>query len=82
MAEYEACTMGITMAIEYQVKTLKVFDDSTIVIYHLRREWKMSDAKLITYHNYVMEISEHFDKITFHYVQRDENQMADAMATL
>ncbi|RDX70510.1 hypothetical protein CR513_50238, partial [Mucuna pruriens] len=29
-----------------------------------------------------MEMSEHFDKITFHYVPRDDNQMADALATL
>ncbi|RDX70091.1 hypothetical protein CR513_50704, partial [Mucuna pruriens] len=29
-----------------------------------------------------MELSEHFDKISFHYVPRDENQMADALATL
>ncbi|RDY11702.1 hypothetical protein CR513_03583, partial [Mucuna pruriens] len=29
-----------------------------------------------------MEMSEHFDKITFHYVPRDENQMVDALTTL
>ncbi|RDX66414.1 putative protein K02A2.6, partial [Mucuna pruriens] len=38
MAEYEACAMGITMAIEHQVKTLRVFGDSTLVIYQLRGE--------------------------------------------
>ncbi|RDX64755.1 hypothetical protein CR513_56650, partial [Mucuna pruriens] len=29
-----------------------------------------------------MEMSEHFDKITFHYVPRDKNQMVDALGTL
>ncbi|RDX90367.1 hypothetical protein CR513_27773, partial [Mucuna pruriens] len=40
------------------------------------------NAKMILYHNHVMEMSEHFNKITFHYILRDENQMADALATL
>ncbi|RDX65199.1 hypothetical protein CR513_56162, partial [Mucuna pruriens] len=45
-------------------------------------EWETRDAKLILYHNHVMEMSEHFDKVTFHYVSQDENQMVDALATL
>ncbi|RDX93158.1 hypothetical protein CR513_24617, partial [Mucuna pruriens] len=40
MAEYEACTMGITMVAEHQVSKLKVFGDSTLVIYQLRGEWE------------------------------------------
>ncbi|RDX92350.1 Pol polyprotein, partial [Mucuna pruriens] len=82
MAKYEACAMRIMMALEHQVKELKVFDDSTLVIYQLHGECEMRDAKLILYHNHVTEMSEHFDKITFHYVPRDKNQMDDALATL
>ncbi|RDX85142.1 hypothetical protein CR513_33699, partial [Mucuna pruriens] len=40
MAEYEACTMGLTMALKHQVKKLKVFGDSTLVIYQLHGEWE------------------------------------------
>ncbi|RDY11609.1 hypothetical protein CR513_03711, partial [Mucuna pruriens] len=67
MAEYEACAMG------HQVKALRVFDDSTLVIYQLHGEWETCDVKLIPYHNYVMEMCEQFDKITFHYIPRNEN---------
>ncbi|RDX70653.1 hypothetical protein CR513_50077, partial [Mucuna pruriens] len=35
MAKYGACAMGITMALEHQVKELKVFADPTLVIYQL-----------------------------------------------
>ncbi|RDX90425.1 Retrovirus-related Pol polyprotein from transposon opus, partial [Mucuna pruriens] len=35
MVEYEACAMGITMAIDHQVKKLKVFGDLMLVIYQL-----------------------------------------------
>ncbi|RDY04763.1 hypothetical protein CR513_11485, partial [Mucuna pruriens] len=73
IAEYEVNAIGVIMAIEHQVKMLKVFDDSALVIYQLRGEWETRDAKLIPYHDHIMEMSEYFDKITFHYVPRDEN---------
>ncbi|RDX64933.1 hypothetical protein CR513_56450, partial [Mucuna pruriens] len=66
MAEYEACAIGITMAIKHQVKRLK----------------ETRDPKLIPYHSHVTTMGEQFDKISFHYVPRDENQIADALATL
>ncbi|RDX92471.1 Retrovirus-related Pol polyprotein from transposon 17.6, partial [Mucuna pruriens] len=40
MTEYEACTMGLMMALEHQVKKLKVFKDSALVIFQLRGEWE------------------------------------------
>ncbi|RDX93094.1 hypothetical protein CR513_24687, partial [Mucuna pruriens] len=40
MVEYEACTMGIIMAIAHQIRKLKVFGDSALVIYQLREEWE------------------------------------------
>ncbi|RDX89105.1 Retrovirus-related Pol polyprotein from transposon 17.6, partial [Mucuna pruriens] len=82
MAEYEACTMGLLMALEYQVKKLIVFVDSALVIYQLRREWETRDVKLVPYHDHVREIVEAFDAVTFHHIPHKENQMADALATL
>ncbi|RDY08451.1 hypothetical protein CR513_07295, partial [Mucuna pruriens] len=40
MAKYDACAMGIIMAIEHQISRLKVFGDSALVIYQLRGEWE------------------------------------------
>ncbi|RDY07273.1 Retrovirus-related Pol polyprotein, partial [Mucuna pruriens] len=82
MAEYEACTMGLLMTLEYQVKRFKVFGDSALVIYQLRGEWEMRDAKLIPYHDHVREIVTAFDMVTFHHIPREENQMEDALTTL
>ncbi|RDX83081.1 Gypsy retrotransposon integrase-like protein 1, partial [Mucuna pruriens] len=82
MVEYEACAMGITMAIEHQVKKLKVFGDSTLVIYQLHREWETRNPKLIPYHSHITTMGEQFDEISFHYVPRDKNQMVDALETL
>ncbi|XP_052477727.1 uncharacterized protein LOC128033735 [Gossypium raimondii] len=42
----------------------------------------MRDPKLIRYLKLVLELIEEFDSITFQYLPRDKNQMADALATL
>ncbi|KAK5786691.1 hypothetical protein PVK06_041331 [Gossypium arboreum] len=82
MAEYEACIMGLQAAIERGIKTLKVYGDSALVIYQLKGEWETRDPKLINYRKVVLGLLEEFDDITFNYLPRDENQMADALATL
>ncbi|XP_040950910.1 uncharacterized protein [Gossypium hirsutum] len=82
MAEYETCIMGICVAIDRKIKVLEVYGDSTWVIYQLKGEWETRDPKLISYRKLVLELIEQFDDITFFYLPRDENQMADALATL
>ncbi|KAG8498128.1 hypothetical protein CXB51_007052 [Gossypium anomalum] len=82
MAEYEACIMGIRAAIDREIKVLEVYGDSAMVIYQLKGEWETRDPKLISYRKLILELIEEFDDITFHYLPRDENQMADALATL
>ncbi|KAG8491169.1 hypothetical protein CXB51_014308 [Gossypium anomalum] len=82
MAEYEACIMGLRAAIERGIKTLEVYGDSALVIYQLRGEWETRDPKLINYRKVVLGLLEEFDDITFNYIPRDENQMADALVTL
>ncbi|KAA3459221.1 RNA-directed DNA polymerase (Reverse transcriptase), Ribonuclease H-like protein [Gossypium australe] len=82
MAEYEACIIGIRPAIDCKVKVLEVYRDSALVIYQLKGEWETRDPKLISYQKLVWELIEEFDDITFFYLLRDENQMADTLATL
>ncbi|KAA3482967.1 RNA-directed DNA polymerase (Reverse transcriptase), Ribonuclease H [Gossypium australe] len=65
MVEYEACIMGICVAIKHKIKVLET-----------------RDPKLIEYRRLVLEIFEEFNDITFCYLLRDENQIADALATL
>ncbi|KAK5811939.1 hypothetical protein PVK06_027328 [Gossypium arboreum] len=82
MAKYEACIMGLRAAIERGIRTLKVYGDFALVIYQLRGEWETRDPKLINYRKVVLGLLEEFDDITFNYIPRDENQTADALATL
>ncbi|KAE8708450.1 high mobility group B protein 6-like [Hibiscus syriacus] len=82
MAEYEACVLGLRAAVERKVKMLKVYGDSALVIYQLMGEWETKDPKLVEYCKLVMELVEEFEEVTFNYLPREENQMADALATL
>ncbi|KAA3483835.1 RNA-directed DNA polymerase (Reverse transcriptase), Ribonuclease H [Gossypium australe] len=82
IAEYEACIMGLRAAIERDIKILKVSGDSALVIYQIRGYWEVRDSKLVKYHNLVVELVREFEEVTFNYFPREENQLADALATL
>ncbi|XP_017613847.1 uncharacterized protein LOC108458979 [Gossypium arboreum] len=71
-----------TVAIECKIKVLEVYEDSVLVIYQLRGEWKTRDSKMINYRSIVLGLIDEFGDITFNYLPRKENQMADALATL
>ncbi|XP_016667349.1 uncharacterized protein [Gossypium hirsutum] len=77
-----ACIMGLRAAIECKIKVLEVYGDSALVIYQLRGELETRDSKLINYRGIMLGLIEEFDDISFNYLPRDENQMADALATL
>ncbi|KAK5846906.1 hypothetical protein PVK06_003207 [Gossypium arboreum] len=82
MAKYEACIIVISAAIEHKIKVLEVYKNFALVIYQLKGEWEIRDPKLINYRKLVLKLIKEFDDITFCYLPRDENQMADALATL
>ena len=82
IAEYEACALGIQVAIDFGVRFLKVYEDLALVIHQLKVEWETRDHKLVPYQAYIKGLMELFDDISIHHIPRDENQMTDALATL
>ncbi|XP_031405692.1 uncharacterized protein LOC116214426 [Punica granatum] len=82
VAEYETCILGLQAAIDFKVKELEVFGDSMLTIFQTLGQWKTKDAKLVPYHEYLEELAENFEKISFTYTPRIKNQFADALATL
>ncbi|GAU51864.1 hypothetical protein TSUD_416480, partial [Trifolium subterraneum] len=82
MAEYEACIMGLEAVINHRIKILEVYGDSALVIYQVKGEWETRHPKFIPYRAHVVKLTEYFDEITFHHIPREENQVADALATL
>ncbi|XP_058766924.1 uncharacterized protein LOC131640541 [Vicia villosa] len=82
MAEYEACIMGLEKAIDLRIKILDVFGDSALVINQIKGEWETRHLSLILYRYYARRLLTFFNKVEFYHIPREENQMADALATL
>ena len=53
--EYEACIMGLQATIAKELKNLKVYGDSALVIYQLWGDWLTRNSRMILYHIRVME---------------------------
>ncbi|XP_042484524.1 uncharacterized protein LOC122064815 [Macadamia integrifolia] len=53
IAEYEACAIGLEIALTIGVKKIQVFGDSSIVICETQGKWKTRDEKLKPYQEYL-----------------------------
>ena len=82
MVEYEAFIMGLEEAIDLRFKVLYVYVDSALVINQIKGEWDARHPGLIPYKDYARRLLSFFNKVEFHHIPRDENQMADALETL
>ena len=82
MVEYEACIFGLKVAIDLGIKSLSVFGDSALVINQIKGEWDTKHPNLIPYKERVLTLIPYFERITFEHFQREENQLADALATM
>ncbi|XP_058741246.1 uncharacterized protein LOC131613609 [Vicia villosa] len=82
MEEYEACIMGLEEAIDLRIKILDVYGDSALVINQIKGEWETCHLGLIPYRDYARRLLTFFNKVEFQNIPREENQMANALATL
>ncbi|XP_070035576.1 uncharacterized protein [Nicotiana tomentosiformis] len=82
MAEYEACILGLKLAIDTNVQELLVFGYSDLLVHQVLGEWARKNTKILSYLYYVQELMERFTKIEFKHVPRMQNEFADALATL
>ncbi|XP_050916317.1 uncharacterized protein LOC127131440 [Lathyrus oleraceus] len=56
MAEYEACILGIEVAVDLRIKILEVYEDSALVISQVKGDWATRYHKLIPYKEHVFKI--------------------------
>ncbi|XP_070040826.1 uncharacterized protein [Nicotiana tomentosiformis] len=82
MAEYEACILGLKLAINMNVQELLVIGDSDLLVHHVLGEWAINNTKIFPYLYYVQELMKRFTKIDFKQFSRIQNKFADALATL
>ena len=81
-AEYEACIIGMEAALSLGVEKIDIFGDSNLIISEVRGEWKVRHEKLRPYHEYLENLQAQFEQVNFYHLPREENQLADSLATL
>ena len=82
MAEYEACILGLKMAVDMSVYELLVIGDSDLLIHQVQGEWAVKNPKIVPYVQYVQNLCNRFRKIEFRHTPRIQNELADALATI
>ena len=53
IVEYEACILGLETTLKLEIRQMKVFGDSNLVLRQIKGEWKTRDTKLRPYHTYL-----------------------------
>ena len=52
------------------------------MISQIKGEWDTKHPNLIPYREHVLRLIPYFEEITFDHIPREENQLADALATM
>nr|CAN60991.1 hypothetical protein VITISV_009628 [Vitis vinifera] len=82
IVEYEACILGLETALELDIRQMKVFGDSNLVLRQIQGDWKTRDVKLKPYHAYLELLVARFDELRYVHLPRAQNRFAGALATL
>ncbi|XP_070045020.1 uncharacterized protein [Nicotiana tomentosiformis] len=81
MAEYEACILGLRLAVNMNIQELLVIGDSDLLVHQVLLEWATKNTKILPYLHCVQELIKRFINIEFKHVPRIQNEFADALAT-
>ena len=82
MAEYEACILGLKMAIDMNVYELLIIGDLDLLIHQVQEEWAVKNPNIIPYVQYVQKLCKRFRKIKFKHTPRIQNELADDLTTI
>ena len=74
--------VGLKVAKRLGIKKLMVFGDSKLAIKQVRGTYGVKNPSLATYRAMVQRLMKHFTSIECKVVRRNENKLANSLATL
>lgn len=80
--EYERLLQGLKKAIGMNVKNIKVFGDSQIIIDQVRKRIHCNSPHVVRYQHEVWDLIDSFDSFNITYIPRGQNQDVDLMANM
>jgi len=82
VAEYCGLLAGLHRARELNIKELKVFGDSNLIIQQVTGKWKVKNDTLRAIYNQIKEVEPFFTVISYQHVYRKDNKRADQLANI
>jgi len=80
--EYEGLLQGLKKTIDINVKNLKVFGDSQIIVEQVRKRIHYNSPHLVRYQHEVWNLIHSFDSFNITYIPQGKNQDVDLMANM
>lgn len=80
-AEYCAILFALEQAMRLSPREVHIFSDSEVIIRQLRGEYGANIAAMQQLRDRVLALAERFPCVTFTRIPRDENALADALAS-
>ncbi|MCI0396611.1 MAG: ribonuclease HI family protein [Chloroflexi bacterium] len=80
-AEYNAALLGLELARLLGAQQVEIVSDSEVVVLQMQGKSRVNSARLKTLHRQACDRVARFPAVTFRHVPREQNSLADALAT-
>ncbi|MEX2006808.1 MAG: ribonuclease HI family protein [Candidatus Saccharimonadales bacterium] len=77
-AEYSGLQRGLERARELGIEKISLFSDSQLVVNQMNNLYRVKNRELIPLHQEVKNLATFFKEVTFNYVPRELNKIADS----
>ncbi|KAK4409608.1 hypothetical protein Sango_0033800 [Sesamum angolense] len=82
VAEYQALILGLEIPVDAKQLSLKVYEDSQLVVNQLLGLYEVKKPELLPYHNYAKRLMGWLGDVELEHLPRKDNKQADALAKL
>ena len=82
IAEWHALIEGLKLAKSYGCEELEVRGDSQLIIRQITGQYQVKSSNLIPLYNEAKKLCGNFGKITFIWVNREENAYTDTLSNM
>ena len=79
-SEYMSLIIGLKAALSKGIEDIDVYMDSQLVIKQCKKEWQVREPTLMALNQEVEELKQQFKNITFYWIPRAENHIADTLS--
>lgn len=80
-AEYNAALLGLELARLLGSDCVEIISDSEVVVYQMQGLSRVNSPRLKQLHQQTCQTAAHFQQVSFRHVRREQNHLADALAT-